>query len=446
MAFLGEFFLGGLALLSGVLCVRFYLSRAQKDIQLREREHQLEQIQIECSELREKNTQLEKQNHLLDKNLETKNVQFLEQTKALQEKIEFIDRAKTELEKNFKALANDISQKALAQLNAQNNHEIARDKDIIANMLKPVAESVTELRKHVAESSQQRSNLSGKLDQSLHQLFLTHQNLDRELKGLQNALKRPQTRGRWGEIQLHRIVELAGMQEYVDFEEQKITDGKNRPDMTILLPGERKIAVDAKASMDAYLKALEANTDEERDRLLQQHASQVILRVRDLGKKEYWKSTNSSFDYVVLFLPLDSLYACAVEKNPNLIEDAIQQHVLIASPMTLMALLRTISCTWSEFASNKEAEKIVALGHQFIERFSNFAKHLQDIGKFIDNSTKAYNNLVGSFDHHLRPTLEKFSQLQSLQHPEVKELIQIDTKVHQLDDKLAKLEQNRKSE
>jgi DNA recombination protein RmuC len=244
--------------------------------------------------------------------------------------------------------------------------------------------------------------------------------LDREAKRLNLALRQSHIRGRWGELQLRRLVEMAGLQAHVDYDEQVTISpaGSNgmplRADMVIHLPGGQHVVVDAKAVIDAYMQAMECELPSEREVLLKRHAQNVSDRIVELGRKNYGKCSESTFDYVVLFLPGDHLFAAAIQQRPNLFDEALTHHILLASPMNLLALLKTIACTWAQAATTREAEKIVALGKTLLERMEVIFKRLGETGLRLRQAVDSYNGTVTAVDARLLPTLRQFSKMQSL--------------------------------
>lgn len=338
---------------------------------------------------------------------------------ALQEKLTFQEAAQAKLEEIFRQTAAEVSQKALEQLRLHTQADMAKEKTTIAAMVDPVKEVVNRLDQRIILADRHRGEETAKLDENLRQLFQSHRDLDREAKKLNMALRQSHVRGRWGELQLRRLVEMAGLQAHVDFDEQVSVsvDGNSAPlraDMIVHLPGEQHVVVDAKAVIDAYMQAMECEVPAEREILLKRHGQNVFDRIVELGKRDYGKHSTKAFAYVVLFLPGDHLYAAAVQERPNLFEEALAHHILLASPMNLLAMLKTIACTWAQAATTREAEKIVSLGKTLIERMEVLFKRLGETGLRLRQAVEAYNGTVATADSRLRPTMQQFSKLQSL--------------------------------
>ncbi|MDR1456738.1 MAG: DNA recombination protein RmuC [Puniceicoccales bacterium] len=338
---------------------------------------------------------------------------------ALLEKLIFQEATQAKLEGILRQTAAEVSQKALEQLRLHSQADMAREKTAIAAMVDPVKEVVNRLDQRVILADRHRGEETAKLDENLRQLFQSHRDLDREAKKLNMALRQSHVRGRWGELQLRRLVEMAGLQAHVDFDEQVPVpvDGSSMPlraDMVVHLPGEQNVIVDAKAIIDAYMQAMECELPTERDILLKRHGQNVFDRIVELGKREYGKHSAKAFGYVILFLPGDHLYAAAIQARPSLFDEALAHHILLASPMNLLAMLKTIACTWSQAATTMEAEKIVSLGKTLIERMEILFKRLGETGLRLRQAVEAYNGTVTTVDSRLGPTMQQFSKLQSL--------------------------------
>jgi DNA recombination protein RmuC len=229
-----------------------------------------------------------------------------------------------------------------------------------------------------------------------------------------NALRAPQVRGRWGEIALRKTAELAGMTKYCDFDEQQTVgaDGERlRPDMVVRLPAGREIVVDAKVALSAYLEAVEARTGEEREACLARHGQQVRAHVKRLASKEYWSQFPRAPEFVVLFIPGEAFFAAAAERDPELLQAALANHVLIATPTTFIGLLLTAAYGWRQEQVAENAERISALGRQVHERLHVLIEHLARVGKALDASVEAYNKAVGSLETRVLPAARRFTEL-----------------------------------
>jgi len=267
------------------------------------------------------------------------------------------------------------------------------------------------------------------LKRQLRTLAATNENLKKETSNLVTALRKPQVRGRWGEMQLKRVAELSGMSGHCDFTEQLSVDtekGRIRPDMVVHLPMEREIVVDSKVSLEAYLDAISAQTDEEKKAKIERHAQQVRTHMINLSSKEYWNQFDKSPEFVVLFIPGESFLSAALDIDTSLIEDGIQRKVIIATPTTFIALLRAIAYGWQQESITKNAQEISKLGKELYERISTMIKHFDDVGSAIKKTTDAYNRTVGSLESRVLPSARRFKELGIAGTGEVPVLEQID--------------------
>jgi DNA recombination protein RmuC len=240
--------------------------------------------------------------------------------------------------------------------------------------------------------------------------------LQRETSNLVNALRAPQVRGRWGEIALRKTAELAGMTKHCDFSEQEsvqVEGGRLRPDMIVHLPAKRDIVVDAKVALNAYLEALEASSPDQREAALGRHAQQVRMHVRRLASKEYWNQFPQAPDFVVLFIPGEAFFAAAMERDPDLLQDALASQVLIATPTTFIGLLLTAAYGWRQEQVAENAQRISELGRQVHERLAILVEHFATVGKSLEKSVEAYNRAVGSLETRVLPAARRFPDLDS---------------------------------
>jgi DNA recombination protein RmuC len=248
----------------------------------------------------------------------------------------------------------------------------------------------------------------------LRLLVTTNKELRQETGSLVSSLKQPQIKGRWGELTLRRAVELSGMSPHCDFLEQQSIDteeGRLRPDLIVNLPGGTQIVIDSKVPMHAFLEALITQSDADHRIAMARHASLVRNHINQLSTKEYWKQFEPTPEFVVLFVPGESFFSAALEQDRTLIEDAIDRKVVLASPTTLIALLRAIAYGWKQQLVAENAERIKDLGKDLYDRMVTFAGHLQDIAKGLERANKAYNNAVASFDTRLMPGVRRFKEM-----------------------------------
>jgi DNA recombination protein RmuC len=288
-----------------------------------------------------------------------------------------------------------------------------REKAIEA-MLMPIRETLAKTEQQMQRIEKERAESFGSLKSSLESVALGQQALQRETRTLVNALRRPEVRGQWGEMTLRRLAELAGMVEHCDFNEQvsvRTEDGNLRPDMIVHMPDGRDLVVDVKTPLDAYLEAVDAQSDEQRAAAMRRHAQAIAERVRQLGAKSYWSQFEKSPDFVILFIPGDQFLSAALAETPSLLEDAIRQDVIIATPSSFVALLKAVAYGWRQMALAQNAETIRGLAEDLYKRLAVFASHLTKMGRNLGTTVDAFNSAVGSLERQVLPGARKFTEL-----------------------------------
>jgi len=284
----------------------------------------------------------------------------------------------------------------------------------IETMINPIREALGKTEQQISRIEKERAESFGALRSSLEAVTLGQQALQKETRSLVTALRRPEVRGQWGELTLKRLAELAGMVEHCDFAEQVHTQtdaGALRPDMIVNMPDGRSLVVDVKTPLDAYLEAVEATTDESRNIALQRHANAVGERVKQLAAKSYWAQFEQSPDFVILFIPGDQFLSAALAENPNLLEEAIRQHVIIATPSSFVALLKAVAYGWRQTALAQNAKVISDLGAELYKRLSVFNNHLIKLQRSLNGSVEAFNAAMGSLERQVLPGARKFTEL-----------------------------------
>ncbi len=322
------------------------------------------------------------------------------------ERLAWIHTADEQLRASFQQLANTA-------LEQQGERLSTSAQESVAPLVAGVERTLGELAREVRTLESQRQEAYTGLHKEIALLREAHRQLRDSASGLASALRSPNTSGRWGEIQLRRVVEMAGMVARVDFTEQPVLD-RLRPDMVIHLPDGAAIPVDAKAPLKAFLAAAEARSDPERRKRLDTHVRDLRARITELGGKAYWKQLEHSADFVVMFLPNDASLAAAFERDPDLLDYAIRQRVLPATPVTLIALLKTVAYGWQQHHVAKNARTIAMLGEELHGRLQRFVRHLEATGQGLQSAVDAFNQSVGALERRVLPAARRLREAGAL--------------------------------
>jgi DNA recombination protein RmuC len=346
-------------------------------------------------------------------------------TRQLAEQKALLDHARQELIASFQALSGEalkqnneaflkLAAVSFEALHVKAEGDLAQRQQAIDGLVRPLYESLQRYDEQIRLLEQSRQSAYGGLDQHLKSLAESHQRLQQETGNLVKALRAPTVRGQWGEITLKRVAELAGMVDHCDFvEQQSVTgdDGRFRPDMVVQLPGGRQIIVDAKTVLAAYLDAHEAQDDATRSEALRRHAVQVRSRMEELSLKAYWTQFDRAPEFVVLFLPGEQFLGAALDQDPRLIEEGFSRGVVLATPATLIALLRAVAYGWRQEQLTAHAQEAGRLGKDLYERMAVLAEHVNDVGQALGKSVSAYNRAVGSLETRILPAARRFKEL-----------------------------------
>ncbi|HEV2351643.1 MAG TPA: DNA recombination protein RmuC [Terriglobia bacterium] len=361
--------------------------------------------------------------------------------KNLDEQRHLLDDARQKLSETFKSLSSDVllsqsesflklASETFGKLRAQAEGDLGKRQEAIDGLVQPLKDALQRYETEVKAIEASRRDAYGSLRQHLTQIGDTQNKLQRETANLVTALRKPQVRGRWGEITLRRLAELSGMVDRCDFFEQQTVssqdEGAIRPDMVVHLPGDRQIIVDSKVALDAYLDSMEAKSEEERQPFLVRHAAQVRRHMEQLGSKAYWDRLPKAPEFAVLFLPGDPFLGAAVERDPPLIEDGMAHRVVIATPSTLIALLLAVYHGWRQEEIHKNAEEISELGKQLYKRVHTLWEHLDSLRSAIDKAVESWNRVVGSLEHQVLPGVRRFRELKATTAEEIPELEQVE--------------------
>jgi DNA recombination protein RmuC len=328
----------------------------------------------------------------------------------------------------------------LARENLGTQHEKARGEleareQAIENLLRPIRETMQRTEQQLQEFDKARRESHGSIKSALETVGSAQKQLSEQTRNLVNALRRPEVRGQWGEITLQRLVELAGMQQHCDFVTQSHTTtdtGAIRPDMVIHLPEGRQLVVDVKTPLDAYLEATEAEDESQRKVAMQRHAGIVANRIKELSSKAYWTQFDASPEFVILFIPGDQFLSAALTERPELLDSALRQSIILATPTSLVALLKAIAYGWQQVALTENAEEIRNLAVELYERLSTFTAHINDVGDKLDSAMQAYNKTIGSLERKVLPGVRKFTELGVQPSKEIPPTNPIETTVRRL--------------
>ena len=399
--------------------------------------------------------QTQQENSLLRAKLAELQTQLTHAHSATQEKVALLDQAQQRLAHTFQALSADalarnnqsfleLAQATLSSFQTQAEGSLNLRQQAIDSLVSPLKDALDKVDGKLQSLERDRVSAYASLTEQVKSLALSQTQLQGETANLVKALRAPQVRGRWGEMQLRRVVEMAGMIEYCDFVEQPSVEtegGRLRPDMVIKLPNGRQIIVDSKAPLQGYLESLEAPDEATRRDRLQAHARQVRTHLTQLGAKAYWDQFDNSPEFAVLFLPGETFFSAALEHDPQLIEYGVSQSVILATPTTLIALLKAIAYGWRHEKMAENAQMVSALGRELYDRVAVLTSHMVKLRRGLDASVKAFNQTAGCLESRVLVTTRKFKELGAAGGEAIETLEGCDRTPRRLDGEPAELEQ-----
>ncbi len=377
---------------------------------LDEKDEKIRDLQLVISQLRQENAVLASQ--------------YEEREKHLNDKLEFLNHVQVELGNHFSKISQGVLEKNnriflelatenLSKFQMQSKAELEHRQKAIHDSMKNLGDVVLKLNETNKQMEEKRASAYSGLFEQIKTLSSTQNRLQTETRNLVTALRAPQQRGRWGELQLRRVVELAGLIEHCDFEEQVTSQdpsSKLRPDLVVRLPNNRNIVVDSKVALDAYLHAIESENEQDKASKLRAHAAQVKRHMMQLSAKAYWQQFSPAPEFVVMFLPGEPMFTAALEQDPTLIEIGAEHKVLIATPMTLIALLRAVAYGWRQEKMAENVHKVSVMASELHQRFFTMVDHFTKIGVNLDRSVKSYNDTVGSMERMVLPQIRKLKE------------------------------------
>jgi DNA recombination protein RmuC len=402
-------------------------------------QQELAKARLEASKFTELNTQLSAAKVKLETTVSL-------ERKVNDDKLAILDQMTQELRDSFQALSAEalksnnqaflhLAQSTLEKFQSEAKGDLELRQQAVENLVVPIGESLKKVDEQIRQMESTRDRAYGDLTTQVRSLISTQEKLQTETGNLVKALRSPTVRGRWGEIQLRRVVEIAGMLPYCDFVEQETvtnSTGRFRPDLIVRLPGGKNVVVDAKTPLLAYLEAVEATDDEYRRQKLADHANQVRTHMLQLSSKLYQEQFEPTPEFVVMFLPGETFFSAALEQDPALIERGVSQKVIPASPTTLIALLKAVAYGWNQEKLARNAQEISSLGKELHDRLRMLGSHIDNVGKGLDRAVESYNKAVGSLENRIMVSARKFVELGAPVTEEIAELNPIETTTRNL--------------
>lgn len=359
---------------------------------------------------------------IVEKSLLEQQIAF--QDKTLHNQSALIEKLEVRIKESFQSITQEtllknhasmmeIAKSSFEQSQEKSKHDLEQRHAAIKNLVDPMQLALSQVDEKLKVLEQERTIAYIDLKAQVKSLIETQKDLKDETSSLVKALRNPTTRGQWGEFQLKRVVELAGMVERCDFVQQE-TSNNLRPDMIVRLPGDKQIIVDAKTPLFGYLNALDAKTDQERKQFMAEHAMQVRTHIKQLSQKSYWEQFKNTPEFVVMFIPNESLFSAALEQDPSLIEFGANERVILATPTTLIALLRAVAYGWRQESIHESVQEVINLGQELYKRFNTVSQYFSKIGRNLNQSVDSYNQTLASFENRLIPVMRRFQDIKAL--------------------------------
>ncbi len=390
---------------------------------------QLNHLRQDLEKERSRNKELQEEKTNLTANLSSLTTELQDRRRSIQEQSALLENIEQKFTETFEIL----SSRAL-QSNNQQFIEVAKETfanihqsshNQLDNLVSPLSSSLEAFNRQIKEIENSRKEDKGKISEQLKSVVNAQYQLQTETANLSKALRQPVVRGRWGEMQLKRVVEMSGMQEHCDFTIQETVhteDGSLRPDLIVKLPGKKQIIVDSKAPLKAYLEAVESQEESIQLECLKNHARHIRTHINQLSSKNYWERFDRTPEFVIMFLPGEMFFSAALQQDPRLIEFGIEKKVILATPTTLITLLKTIEYGWRQEQVAENAQAIGNLGRELHERFIKFTGHLITVRKKLDDTVKAYNSTLGSYESRLLVSARKFQEIGGYSNDEIESI------------------------